>query len=144
MSFDFQIYVLNNLRSICFPFGKNSHLYCKIPLENIHSFLRKKTILLFVFVEKFELDLFYVVQFPKFSKSFSLKMNRYGKEKFDSKKLCEVLCREISIFHSFRVLCLSGNAENAPNNNIKITKTQKEKLKLSNRRYKCRSYNSLA
>ena len=71
-------------------------------------------------------------------------MNRYGKEKFDFKKLCEVLCREISIFHSFRVLCLSGNAENAPKNNIKITKKMKEKLKLSNCRYKCRSYNSLA
>ena len=62
-----------------------------------------------------------------------------GKEKFGSKKLYEVLCREISIFHSFRVLCLSGSAENAPKNNIKITKTKKEKLKLSNCRYKCRA-----
>ena len=53
-----------------------------------------------------------------------------GKEKFDSKKLYEVLCREISIFHSFRVLCLTGNAENAPKNNVKITKKNERKTKI--------------
>ena len=37
--------------------------------------------------------------------------------------------KKISTFHSFRVLCFSGNAENELNDNIKITKTKKEKLK---------------
>ena len=58
-----------------------------------------------------------------------------GKEKFDSEKLYEVLWKK-NLFHFFRFLCFSENAENAPNDNIKITKTENETKMIELKNYK--------
>ena len=69
---------LNNLQGICIPFGK-----IRISVVKYHNktyilvYYSKGNTMLFVLVEKFGIDLFYVDQFPKFSTSFSLKMYWY-------------------------------------------------------------------
>ena len=41
-----------------------------------------------------------------------------------------------NLFHFFRFLCFSENAENAPNDNIKITKAENETKMIELKNYK--------
>ena len=51
--------------------------------------------------------------------------------------------KKLFIFHSFRVFCFLENAENAPNDKVKITRTEKETKMIELQNYKSRSYNCL-
>ena len=51
--------------------------------------------------------------------------------------------KNVYIFHFFGVLCFSENTENARNDDIKITKTEKKTKIIELHNYKFGSYNSL-
>ena len=75
--FDFQIYIRTTYKGYVFLSEKFASLLLNTIIKRTLLFIIPKIIQLFVFVEKFVLDLFNVDQFLKFSVSFSLTKNQY-------------------------------------------------------------------